>query len=84
MKYVSTEEMIQIFGEDEYIKANEAFAGRKHHFAKNLKLLSDEDRNRMIVETVQATGNYKAIAEDFGLSESTVYRIVNTWLDQNP
>ena len=82
MKNVSTKEMIQVFGEDEYIKANEAFAGRTHHFAKNLKLMSDEERNRLIVELARATdANYKAIAERFeGLSKSMIYKIVNDGL----
>lgn len=84
MKYISTEEMIRMFGEEEYIKANEAFAGRKHHFPKNLKLMTDEDRNRMIVEAAQGGVPYNEIAADFDLSESRIYDIINIWLSKKP
>lgn len=76
MKSVTTSEMIQAFGEEEYIKANEAFAGRKHHFPKNLKLMTDEERNQLIAETVWASG-YDEAAEEFDLSKSRIYEIVN-------
>ena len=77
MRSVSTSEMIQAFGEEEYIKANEAFAGRKHHFPKNLKLMTDEERNQLIAETVWAYG-YNVAAEEFApLSKSRIYEIVN-------
>ncbi len=77
MRTISTKEMIDMFGEEKYLEANKAFMGGRHFFGKHPKPMTDEERNALIVETVQATGDYKAAAEQFELSVKRIYDIVN-------
>ncbi len=78
MRNVTRNEMIDMFGEEKYLEANEAFAGRNHYFAKNMKTMTDEERNKLIVELAYALVPLDDIAERFELSKSRIYSILNS------
>ena len=63
MKNVSTKEMIQVFGEDEYIKANEAFA------AQAIAVLNELHAD---MEKVNVNGGAIALGHPIGASGARI------------
>ena len=83
MKNVTDDELKQVIGDESAKKLNEIFAGRNRYFPKNVKLMTDAERNELILEAARAGIHYKQIAEGFELSESRIYDIIRDGISQS-